>query len=372
MKKAALASVSLSCALLFHSCDSGSVEEKRTEPGFIGITTAQFNGEKMEIGKPVMIPLSDQIRFTGVVVTSPDGCARVSLPVPGLVERISSRSGQQVSRGEVLMTITGNEIIDLQQEFAGSSALLTRLKSEFERLSELSGERIATKKEMIAAESAYRAELAKHNALILKISMVGLDPLAVAGGNFSTSYSVRAPIAGYVTSLGVAVGMHVDPSHTVAEIVNPGSFELLLSVFEKDIGKVRAGQKVEYSVPDGGRVNRTTSLRSVGKAVSGETKSVACYAPLEGADAGVHVNGQFVEGAIYAGTDSVPAVPISSLVVTENGSYVLAFDKKENDRYLFRILRVGTGRQNEDFVELTGTPLPDSILVKGIQNVRIE
>ena len=160
---------------VFFSCTNKTTDEADTDSNLIQITKAQFATEKMAFGEPVLSPFSDLVHFTGSVIPKVNGKAQISLPVSGIISKIYGKPGMTTTKGSLLLEVSGNELIDLQQRFAESAALLKRLKSEYERAQELNDENIGTKKEYILAESAYIGEKAKSNALKMKLEQIGLD-----------------------------------------------------------------------------------------------------------------------------------------------------------------------------------------------------
>ncbi len=78
-------------------------------------------------------------------------------------------------------------------------------------------------------------------------------------------YTLRAPLAGVVTSAPVKPGEIVVPGQTVAAVANLRQLKLTLYVLERDLGRVRVGQSVDVSAdPYPGRLfpGTVTSINS--------------------------------------------------------------------------------------------------------------
>lgn len=359
-------------ALMISSCKNKPAETVEPESGFIEITKTQFESEKMEFGEPVISSFSDLVHFNGTIIPAVNGKAQISLPILGVISRIYCKPGQLVGKGTVLFEVTGNEFIDLQREYAESSALLKRLKSEYERLKELSAENIGTKKELILAESSYNAEKARLNALKIKIQNIGLDIAKIEEGTFYNSFQVKAPIKGHITGINTNIGQYVETQQTIAEITDSESFQLKLSVFEKDISKVKGGQNVEFYLSGNKAEKFTAKLVSVGKLINSETKSIDCFAELENFEKEQLVSNQFVEGDIIVDSDSVFSVPEAAVLKAENDLYVLTFVKENGDIVYLNKTQISAGRLNNGYVELLEVPASKKILLKGAYNLRIE
>jgi len=57
--------------------------------------------------------------------------------------------------------------------------------------------------------------------------------------------TIYAPIDGSITKVNVSKGMYVSPSDEIMEIINTDHIHLELSVFEKDIMKIRKVKKYD-------------------------------------------------------------------------------------------------------------------------------
>jgi len=357
---------------MLFSCKNKPAETVEPESGLIEITKAQFQSENMEFGEPAISVFSDLVHFTGSIVPSVNGQAQISLPVQGLISRIHCKPGQLVSRGALLFDISGNELVDMQKDFAESAAIVKRLKSDYDRVKELADENIGAQKELVLAESAYNAEKAKLNALALKLQNLGLDAAKIEAGNFSSSYTLKAPISGYVNQINTTIGQYVGPQQIIAEIIDTESMQLKLSVFEKDIQKIETGQKVEFQTTGSGTGKYAAKLISVGKTINENTMSIDCLAEIENLKNAGLVGGQFIEGEIIVASDSVFSLPQAAIVSAESQTFVLAFEKETDDVIYLKKTEVKTGRKNGDSVELTELPNSKKILVKGGYNIQVE
>ena len=357
---------------IFLSCNKKQEEASDNETGLIEITKAQFDSENMELGEPGQYPFYNLVRFTGTIVPSVMGQAQISLPLPGLISKIYCQPAQNVNKGTLLFEVSGNEFIDIQKDFAESSAVLKRLKSEYERMKELRNENIGTSKEFIHAESAFFAEQAKCNALKIKLNNMGLNTSHIEKGTIFSTYLIKSQINGYVSSIDATIGQFIDPQQKIAEIIDSRAYQLKLSVFEKDINKVKTGQIVNYFINNNKSAPYFAKISSVGKTIMNDTKSIDCYAEIKNLDKTKLVSNQYTEGEIVIASDSVLSVPQSAIIQSENEAYVLMLEKSNDESYYFSKIKVNTGRKNNSFVELLDSPPSNKLLIKGTYNLQIE
>ncbi len=356
--------------MLMGSCKSKNIQEEGKKE-FIEITKAQFNSENMEFGKPMPKTFSESVAFTGIIAPAANGKAQISLPIMGVVDKIYCAIGQHINKGQLLFEISGTELIDLQKEFAESAAVIKRLKSEFDRVNELYKENIGTQKEVILSESIYKTEQARYMALKLKLDKIGLDENQIEEGLYYKSFSIVSPINGYIMTIDATIGQFIERQSVVAEIVDADQFQLKISVFEKDVNKLKIGQSILFYLMDDNKKIYPAWLSSVGKAINNETKAIDCYAEYEHHSITNLVNNQFVKGQIIVNSYTANAVPLGAVIKTENEKYILNLEKETERSYFFNKIKVTTGAENLEHVELKDTSGINKLIVKGTYNIPI-
>ena len=358
------------------ACKNNSNESAKTnsqpEEDFIEVSKEQFETEKMQFGQAGISLFSDKINFTGTIVPSVNGRAEISLPFQGLVVHIYCKPGQPVNKGDLLFKVSGIEFIDMQKEFAESAAHLVRLQSEFERQKELTEAKITTKMDYVKAKTMYNAKKAKYNALKIKIQILGLDVSKVEKGEFQDTYTIKAPIKGYITNINTNIGQYVEPQQMITEIIDTDSFQLKLSVFAKDIHHLKVGQKLEYYLTANDLNHQTAKITVVGKGIDNVTKSIFCFAQLDKLNEFNLVNNQFVEGHVIIASDSAYSVPESAVVKSDNENYIFVLEKEEQEIFYLSKLQVETGRKESRLIELKDYTDSRKILLFGGYNLAVE
>jgi cobalt-zinc-cadmium efflux system membrane fusion protein len=360
-------------AIIVISCNNNTIEipdDQTTD--LIEITKSQFEIENMKLGDPELRPFPQLVHFTGLIKPSTKGLANISLAIPGLINNINCNSGELVKKGQVLFEISGNDFVDIQKDFAESSAILARLKSEYERTKELFDDNIGTQKDLIFSESSYKSEMAKYTALKIKLEQIGLDISKIENGSFYASYSLRSPINGYVSSIYTSLGQHVEPNYIIAEIINDQLFQLKLSIFEKDINELEIGQNIEFYLRGNRQTLYKAKLNFTGKTINSNTKVIDCYAEIENLENLNLVNNQFVEGDVIVGNDSAYSLPKTAILKSENQSYILKLENESDMSYFFSKIKVKTGITNKEFIELVSPPQVNHLLLKGTYNIQID
>lgn len=336
----------------------------------VEITNQQYISDSMQMGKMEKRVFENTVKCNGNLIPFPEGIAKISAPFGGIVKKIYCRNGQFIEKNQTLLELTGNEIIDIQNDFAEASANYKRLKSEYERIKSLYNEKVASEKDFIYAETEYRVAMAKYNGLKLKIELIGFSAAKIENGELYAFYSIKSPISGYVSKLKTVIGSYVDSQTNLLEIINPEMFQIKLSVFTKDMMGLKKGQSVRFKSAKTREIHLAI-LTSVGVVIDDETKSIECYASVKDKGQINPVSNEFIEAEIITRTDTVNALPSEAILKSENDFFVLVLNKKEDSKYYFDKIQVKTGRQFEGFTEIIEPEIKGEILTRGVYNISL-
>jgi len=342
----------------------GAKEVTPEEPEGIILTEAQFAADSMRLGHVETRLFERVIKANGTVEPLPTGMAGVNAPVPGLIKAIHCHNGQVVSQHQALVDVGGGAVIDHQTHYVEALAEYRQLKSEFERVETLFKERVVAEKEYRRAEAAMLSISAHYNGLRLKLMAMGFSLAKVEQGDFYTTYTLKAPIAGVISSLPVHLGHAVDQQTELLTITNPSLLQVRLSVFPTDATLLKPGQLVRLK-----RANETVvhegKLTAIGVDVNTETKAVDAYASLPTRHEARFMAMEYLAADIIAHTDSVQAVPDEALIKSDADYFVLVLDKQADGRYVFTPANVSINRRQNGYTELLGPSLTGQLLVKG-------
>jgi cobalt-zinc-cadmium efflux system membrane fusion protein len=373
MKNRSLFIIIAACSLTL-SCGQKRTGNEITEvpEDLITITRDQFDTGNMAIGEPLKTQFDDIVKCNGNIIVEPSGTARISTIVPGQVKRIYCSNGEKISTGQPLFELSGNEFIELQRDLAETAGQLKRVGSEYERMKSLYSEKVGSEKEMMLAESEYMAAMAKYSALKMKIRLLGLDESKIEEGNFYGYFTLRSPINGYLSEINVSVGQYADQQATLAVIYDVTKLRLRIAVFEKDINKLKENQKISFTLLGTTGKSHTARLKSIGRNVNDETKSIMCFADLDEPGDAYFVNNAYLDASVFTRSDTVMAVPEESIIRFEGNNYLLQFVRTENDNYLLKKTRVDIGRIANGYAEILNEPAFGKIITKGAYNIMIE
>lgn len=361
-------------ALLFILIACGQ-SEKNKEPlvddapntNRVAVSQQQFDSENMQLGTLENQTFHETIKATGMVDVPPSNKASINTLMGGYIKKMPLLVGDKVKKGQLVATLENPEFIEIQQQYLEIAEQLNYLKSEFTRQQTLYNEKIASQKNFLQAESAYKKNLAQYNGLKKKLVMMNVDPASVEQGKLTSNLNIFAPIDGYVSQVNVSNGSYVSASDAIMEIIDSNYIHLELLVFEKDILKVSEGQEIKFTIPEASNETFTAKVYLVGKTIDENTRIVKVYAHIENKEARNFIVGMFVEATILTAEVNSLALPNQAILESDNSYFCLVLNSKKNDVHYFEKVKLNLGAQNERYSSvLNSEKLTNTdILIKG-------
>ena len=138
----------------------------------ITITKAQFDSEKMVFGTLSEFDFNESIEVNGMIDVPPQNKSSISTFIGGYITKTPLLIGNEVKKGQLLVTLQNPEYVEIQQNYLEVAEQLNYLKSEFNRQKTLFDEQITSEKNYLKAESTYKSNLAHYNGLRKKLQMM--------------------------------------------------------------------------------------------------------------------------------------------------------------------------------------------------------
>lgn len=377
--------------LLFSSCGSQpassetiSVEdehghehedEREEEAGPEGIaifTSQQIDATGLKTGSFQQIKLAGYIKANGVLDLPPSNQATINPPHQGFVEKTRFLEGDYVKKGIVLAELSHPDYLMLQQEYLEVKSRLTFLDLELERQRTLAAANVSAKKKLQETESEFNAMTAKQTGLKERLNYIGISTKNLKAGTMQQRIAIRAPFSGYITEVNIRLGALVGPETTMYEMVDNRHMHLELKVFEKDLFRIKKGQRITYRLPTQGTKNYEGEVHLIGKEFDQENRTVNIHGHLEG-EHPEFIRGLYAEAQIWLDARTVPALPESAIVSEEGQAYIFVEvsenesheESEGHDEKQFRKMLVRTGVTENGFTEVYSVePLsPDAKIV---------
>lgn len=305
-------------------------------------------------GQIVTRELSDDVSARGKLVLPPENLANVSSQIEGIVTKINVKIGDYVNRGAILCYISHPRLIELQHNYMISKTRYELEQENNKRQKELYEENVNSLKKLQEAQTAYYEAQSNYESSKAALELLRISPKNIEEGIIIKELPIYSPISGHVDEIHTYLGTFISPSDNLFNIVNNNNLNIELSVFEKDIIKVKKGQRVTFIIPNIGSQQYETEVTSISRSVKEDSRVVRVTAAFENKEADLFP-GMFVAGTIHTSEKMVQALPEESIIIEgDNEFYVFYTLSDENDDpILFKRLVVKTGFVEDGFVQVT-------------------
>ena len=248
------------------STESSVVENGNT------ITLNEAQRKNMELSTTTIQTgaVAEKLLLKGKIDVPPQNLVSVSAPMGGYLKSSHLLPGMHVRKGEALAILEDKLFVDMQEEYLSESIKLSLLRMDSLRQRALYAQKAASEKTMQEATTACMQQNVMVNALKEKLRLININADKLKPENISRSITLYSPIDGFVSSVQVNIGKYVQASDVLFELVNPADIHLNLTVFEKDIPKLRTGQRVETFSNNDTTRRFNSEIILIGKDVSPE------------------------------------------------------------------------------------------------------
>jgi membrane fusion protein, heavy metal efflux system len=341
----------LACFLLVACGNDTATKEAHLETidnSKITVTKEQFNANGFTLDTLQERPFSELVETSGMIDVPPQNKVLITATLGGFVKSTFLLIGDQVKKGQPIITLENPEFVKMQQEYLENFKQLDYLKAEFERQNTLFEEQITSQKNYLKAKSEYETVLAKYNGLKKQLEMLNISTANVERQIINSVVTIYAPISGSITKMNVSTGSYVSPATTILEIADSDHVHLELTVFEKDILKVKKGQEIRFSIAEASDEVYKAEVHLVGTSLDPETRTINVHGHMEDEENHGFLIGMFVDAQIICSSKDYPSVNEESLVMVEEQSTALQLISEEEDAYVFqrvhpKVLKHGDG-----------------------------
>lgn len=348
------------------ACSGGSAKKENDSPQTtnvktaksdnITLTEAQMKNVGIEIGPIAQKNLDAVIKANGQLAVPPQNRADVSILSGGVISRISVLEGQQVNRGQVLATISNQDLIKIQQDYLAAKSNFTYIQAEFNRQRQLQDAGAGTGKSFQSAQATYNAELSRIKAFESQLRQLSINPGHINSGSIVSGFPVVSPITGTVGKISANTGAFVQPGTSIMEVVDNSKIHCDLTVFEKDLMQVKLGQKVNFQLTNQGDMMITGKINGINKSFENESKGVIVHAEIDNRQHKNLIPGMYVTALISIGSHPVPAVPVEAVVRSGGRQYIYIVTGEEapsgKTSYSFKKAEVTTGVMELGYIEI--------------------
>lgn len=343
-------------------------EEGHSEEGMaeLHLSDLKFESLGIKIDTLPTRPLSGVVEANGQLEVPPQHKATVTAILGANVTSIKVIEGDKVSKGQVLAYLAHPNLSSIQSNYVRAYSQLQYLEKEYERQKKLYEENVGSGKTYQQTLADYQTIKGEAKGYEAQLKQLNLNVEKIRQGEIYDQVPVVSPIKGYIVKVEVQLGQYVDPQTVMFMIVNTDHIHADLMVFEKDVYKVKVGQKISFTVESVPGATLTARIYSVGKQFEQNPKAVHVHAEIDQKEDFL-IPGMYINGKIRTGDNQVKALPESAIIEEEGKPYIFMAEAHEEDgktEWAFKAVEIRTGMTEDGWVEIKLLePLPDGTQV---------
>ncbi|HKY44660.1 MAG TPA: efflux RND transporter periplasmic adaptor subunit [Pyrinomonadaceae bacterium] len=338
-----------------------------------------------------------QIEATGRVIPAANSQAIVAPPVGGILSgRNLPRVGQRVARGQALAVVqqTATSAEQAQVRAAAATLSLENARLEADRrtaLGELEAARVrldlATKeaaraqrlyerkafseRQLQAAEADLKAAKAAYDAAAKRVeALSSLPAVASRGvGSANASYTVSAPLSGYVTKVNKSLGEQVQPGEAILEISNLDTVWVEAPIFERDLSRLAGNVSATFTTPAYPNQEFQGVVLDIGAVIDEQTRASKVTFQLPNAGRALRL-GMQANVRLDAG-EQVTAMLIPKEAVLEHEGKKIVYVLLSGEEFERREVTVGDEMGNRVAV-LSGLNKGERVVTQGALQLKLQ
>lgn len=214
---------------------------------------------KYELSKVERRTITETVEASGVI--NPVKTVSIGSQVSGIISEIYVDFNSQVKKGQLLAQIDPSllqaqvdkargDLNAAKANYQKTKSMLAYDKANYERNKAMYQKRYISKNDLDLAEATYNSELAALNA---NRALIEQTAATLRNNLTNLKYTkIISPVDGVVVSRAVDVGQTVAASFQTPTLFSVAqdltNMQIEVSVSEADIGKIKNGQKVEYTL----------------------------------------------------------------------------------------------------------------------------
>jgi cobalt-zinc-cadmium efflux system membrane fusion protein len=226
------------------SSDSVALATVETIPDIHLVTVA--NPERIAVVKASARAEADQLLANGIVAADVSRTVPVNALSSGRVAEVKARLGDDVQKGQVLLTLTSPDMSQAINDYQKAQASEKLTKSQLEREQLLFAHGIVAQKDIDIDEDTY-------NKAKIDTATAG-EHIRILGGDtqhLSPIIEISAPVSGTIIEQNVTSSAGVkslDNAPNLFTIADLSHVWVLVDVYESDLAQVHAGDRADIEL----------------------------------------------------------------------------------------------------------------------------
>lgn len=316
--------------IVFVSCNSFETDKHEEETGkhdehentnTTTLTAEQMKSIKIELGGIEKKQLTASLKANGILKVPNQNKANATASLGGVIKSILVQTGNTVSKGQVIATVSNTTFITMQEEFLSVSFKMDMAQLEFNRQKELQDGNAGALKNLQSVESELKILKARKSSLQKQLALIGINASSLTSENIQSFSNIISPINGTIGNVLVNIGSYVDANNPVADIIDNSQLHLDLYVYEKDLQKLKVGQTIHFTLTNNPGKEYDADIYAISNTFEQNTKAISVHAKVKGNKQDL-IDGMNITALVSLENATVPAVPTNAIVNHEGQDYI--------------------------------------------------
>ncbi len=336
-----------------HNHAEGEQHEAETAPeNEVHLNNAQVQTIGVELGGFTERKMSDFVTATGTLDVPSNSIASVNVPEGGFIRNLKKYVvGSKIAKGAVIATLENSSFIQKQQEYLEIQSEMIYLNQEMQRQKILSDANASALKNYQKIQSEYSVKQVQLNGIGQYLKYLGINTENLHSGNITKQVSLISPANGVVSAVNMHNGMFAQPEMELLKIINDEHIHVELEVFEKDLSKVKIGQKVTFTVASNPSETYEATIYLISPTFEMDKKTVHVHAHLVGKKPNF-IQGAFVNAQIWQNEATVMCLPEKAVVIADDIAYIFVQKQKAPSEIQYLRIPVQVKQKKDGWVSL--------------------
>ena len=314
------------------------------------LSAQQFEALKIKIDTIASRNMSSYVEANGTLEVPPQSEGAITSVIGANVASIEVIEGDKVNKGQVVAYLSHPNIIKMQTDYLNAFNSSNFLKKNYERQQKLYDAGVGSGANFQKAEARYDASKVMVSGMAAQLQLLNVSAQSVRNGSVAQRVALRSPIEGYIQKVEVKTGQYVEPQTELFEVVNTHHVHADFMVFEKDVYKVKKGQKVTFNIQSIQDDALSAEIYSVSKTFEDSPKALHVHAEIENKKGNL-IPGMYIQGRIQVESSETMALP-ESAIIKEGDKFFVFSVEKENKDWSFKPVEVILGQKDNNWIAL--------------------
>jgi membrane fusion protein, heavy metal efflux system len=326
---------------------TNKVNAKKEVINTVKLNDAQLKNAQLSTGKLEQKTMSYKLKVNGKISIPVQNAISISAPLGGYLKWTNLTEGKQVKKGEIIASLEDQQYIQIQQDYLSAKAQFSGIEKEYLRQKSLNANKATSDKIFENAEATYLSQKILIKSLSEKLKLIQVNPDQLNETNLSRNINIYSPINGFVRSVKTTIGRYVSPTEVLFELTNPSDLYLSLTVFEKDINKLKIGQEIIAYSNQSSQDKFKGKIQTIGKDISAD-RSLTVYCTFNTKDQTL-IPGMYMNAEIDVASSLEYVIPNEAIVKNEGKEYVFI----QQNPTTFKMIEVISGTSDNGLTQIS-------------------